>query len=95
MIAGLIEPTRGHITYRDRDIREWLVDYKRLVGYVPEEAHLYTYLTAPNISPSSAASEAWLKSDRRADRTLSDALRPLARPVFGDVSLVEGDARRR
>lgn len=47
MIAGLIEPTKGRILYRDRDIREWLVDYKRLIGYVPEEAHLYTYLTAP------------------------------------------------
>jgi ABC-2 type transport system ATP-binding protein len=30
-----------------RDIQSWLVDYKRRVGYVPEEAHLYTYLTAP------------------------------------------------
>jgi ABC-2 type transport system ATP-binding protein len=47
MIAGLIKPTRGLINYRGRDIQKWLVDYKRLVGYVPEEAHLYTYLTAP------------------------------------------------
>lgn len=46
MIAGLVEPTHGGISYRGRDIREWLVEYKRLVGYVPEEAHLYTYLTA-------------------------------------------------
>lgn len=47
MIAGLIRPTDGRIAYRGRDIQTWLVDYKRLVGYVPEEAHLYTYLTAP------------------------------------------------
>jgi ABC-2 type transport system ATP-binding protein len=47
MIAGLIKPNRGTITYRGRDIQSWLVEYKRLIGYVPEEAHLYTYLTAP------------------------------------------------
>jgi ABC-2 type transport system ATP-binding protein len=47
MLAGLIPPTRGRILYQGRDINQWLIDYKALVGYVPEEAHLYTYLTAP------------------------------------------------
>jgi ABC-2 type transport system ATP-binding protein len=29
------------------DIRDRLLDYKSRIGYVPEEAHLYTYLTGP------------------------------------------------
>jgi ABC-2 type transport system ATP-binding protein len=45
MLMGLLEPTRGHIFYRGRDIRENLVAYRRRLGYVPEEPHLYPYLS--------------------------------------------------
>lgn len=47
MLAGLIEPTSGIVRYKGQDIREDLLGYKSIVGYVPEEAHLYTHLTAP------------------------------------------------
>lgn len=46
MIVGLMPPTRGHVLYDGVDIQTCLTDYKALVGYVPEEAHVYTYLTA-------------------------------------------------
>jgi ABC-2 type transport system ATP-binding protein len=46
MIVGLMPPTRGHIFYDGVDIQTCLTEYKALVGYVPEEAHVYTYLTA-------------------------------------------------
>jgi ABC-2 type transport system ATP-binding protein len=46
MIVGLLRPSRGHVTWLGRDIHEQLLDYQRLVGYVPEEPRLYAYLTA-------------------------------------------------
>lgn len=45
IITGLLEPSKGHVFYRGSDIREDLAGYKRLVGYVPEEANLYPFLT--------------------------------------------------
>jgi ABC-2 type transport system ATP-binding protein len=47
MLAGLISPTAGAILYKGRDIADDLLGYKAAVGYVPEEAHVYTHLTAP------------------------------------------------
>src|SRR6476661_8545829 len=47
MLAGLMPPTSGRILLDGRDIQEDLVRYKAQVGYVPEEAHVYTYLTGP------------------------------------------------
>jgi ABC-2 type transport system ATP-binding protein len=47
MIVGLMPPTRGVILFDGRDIQEQLLDYKAQVGYVPEEAYVYTYLTGP------------------------------------------------
>jgi ABC-2 type transport system ATP-binding protein len=45
MITGLLEPTRGHVLFRGVDINDDLPVYKNLLGYVPEEAMLYPYLT--------------------------------------------------
>jgi ABC-2 type transport system ATP-binding protein len=45
MLTGLLEPTRGHILYDGEDIHKNLVAYRSHVGYVPEEANLYPYLT--------------------------------------------------
>jgi ABC-2 type transport system ATP-binding protein len=47
MLTGLMPPTSGHILFDGADIQEDLVAYKARVGYVPEEAHVYTYLTGP------------------------------------------------
>src|SRR5690606_29714655 len=35
------------ILFDGQDIQERLIEYKATVGYVPEEAHVYTYLTGP------------------------------------------------
>jgi ABC-2 type transport system ATP-binding protein len=45
MIAGLLEPSFGEITFEGRPIRDDLTSYKRRIGYVPEEPHLYTHLS--------------------------------------------------
>jgi ABC-2 type transport system ATP-binding protein len=47
MLTGLMPPTSGYILFDGADIQEDLVAHKARVGYVPEEAHVYTYLTGP------------------------------------------------
>jgi ABC-2 type transport system ATP-binding protein len=46
MLAGLLPASRGRILYDGRDIVYDLNAYKALVGFVPEEAEVYKYLTA-------------------------------------------------
>ena len=45
MLTGLLEPTRGLVRFDGRNIQEDLPAYRMKLGYVPEEAHLYPYLT--------------------------------------------------
>lgn len=45
ILCGLREPSVGQILFDGRDISDQLVEYKARVGYVPEEAHLYTFLS--------------------------------------------------
>jgi ABC-2 type transport system ATP-binding protein len=45
MLTGLLEPTRGKVNFNGRDIRDDLTGYRKCLGYVPEEALLYPYLT--------------------------------------------------
>jgi ABC-2 type transport system ATP-binding protein len=47
MLAGLLEPSGGTIHLDGQDVRDDLLGYKARIGYVPEEAVLYTYLTGP------------------------------------------------
>jgi ABC-2 type transport system ATP-binding protein len=47
MLTGLMTPTTGHIRFDGADIQDDLIAHKARVGYVPEEAHVYTYLTGP------------------------------------------------
>jgi len=46
MVVGLLEPTSGSLTLFDRHLGNDPEGYKRNIGYVPEEPHLYTHLTA-------------------------------------------------
>ena len=55
IVTGLLEPSGGHVLFGGQDIRNGLLEYKARIGYVPEEAHLYTYLTGPHTSRSSAS----------------------------------------
>ena len=45
MLTGLLEPSRGLVQFEGRNIQEDLAEYRMRLGYVPEEAHLYPYLT--------------------------------------------------
>jgi len=45
LLTGLREPSLGQILFDGRNISDHLVDYKARVGYVPEDAHLYTFLS--------------------------------------------------
>ena len=47
ILTGLLEPSGGTVTYGGRDIHDDLIAYKSRIGYVPEEAVLYSYLTGP------------------------------------------------
>jgi ABC-2 type transport system ATP-binding protein len=46
MITGLIEPTEGSILYQGKPIHADLIAYRQVLGYVPEEPHLYPHLSA-------------------------------------------------
>ena len=45
IITTLLEPTLGKVLLDGRDVREDPVAFKRRLGYVPEEAILYSYLS--------------------------------------------------
>jgi ABC-2 type transport system ATP-binding protein len=45
-VVGLIDPSAGSLRLNGVDILDDPVGYKRRIGYVPEEPHLYTHLTA-------------------------------------------------
>lgn len=47
LLTGLLEPTSGNVLYNGVPIQDQLIDYRRTLGYVPEEAHVYSYLTGP------------------------------------------------
>jgi ABC-2 type transport system ATP-binding protein len=45
ILTGLREPSAGRVRFNGVDIGDHLVEYKARVGYVPEEAHLYGFLS--------------------------------------------------
>jgi ABC-2 type transport system ATP-binding protein len=45
IITGLLQPTRGTVLFRGIKIDDDLAAYKRVVGYVPEDANLYPFLS--------------------------------------------------
>jgi ABC-2 type transport system ATP-binding protein len=47
ILMGLLEPSHGRVELDGRNVLADLQSYKTLLGYVPEEPHLYTYLTGP------------------------------------------------
>lgn len=40
MLTGLLAPTGGQVVFGGQDIHHNLTAYRRLLGYVPEEANL-------------------------------------------------------
>jgi ABC-2 type transport system ATP-binding protein len=47
MVVGLLEPSSGSLRLFGHDLGTDPEAYKRRIGYVPEEPHIYTHLTAP------------------------------------------------
>lgn len=45
MLAGLVQSTHGQVLYREASILDNPLQYKSKLGYAPEEAHLYGFLT--------------------------------------------------
>src|SRR5713226_9515551 len=47
ILTGLLRPTSGSVFLDGREALANLQEYKAILGYVPEEPHLYSYLTGP------------------------------------------------
>src|SRR6187455_2360690 len=47
ILAGLLQPSSGNVHLDGRNALEDLPVYKAMLGYVPEEPHLYSYMTGP------------------------------------------------
>ncbi len=45
IITGLLQPNEGRVLFQGKNIRDDLAGFRATLGYVPEEAHLYTYLS--------------------------------------------------
>ncbi len=45
IITGMLRANEGRVLFDGHDIRDDMVAFRKILGYVPEEAHLYTYLS--------------------------------------------------
>lgn len=45
IITGLLQPNEGSVLFEGKDIRDDMVSFRSILGYVPEEAHVYSYLS--------------------------------------------------
>jgi ABC-2 type transport system ATP-binding protein len=45
IITGMLRPNDGRVLFEGQDIAKDMVAFRASLGYVPEEAHLYTYLS--------------------------------------------------
>jgi ABC-2 type transport system ATP-binding protein len=45
IITGMLRPNDGRVLFEGNDIRNDMVAFRRILGYVPEEAFVYSYLS--------------------------------------------------
>jgi ABC-2 type transport system ATP-binding protein len=45
IITGILEPNEGRVLFEGHDINDDLPGFRAKLGYVPEEAHVYTHLS--------------------------------------------------
>jgi ABC-2 type transport system ATP-binding protein len=45
MLTGQLEPSAGHVWFQQRDISADPIEFRRRIGYVPEEPHMYPFLS--------------------------------------------------
>ena len=46
ILAGLLAPTEGEVFYMGENVQKDLYDYKKHIGYVPEQSDIYPHMTA-------------------------------------------------
>jgi ABC-2 type transport system ATP-binding protein len=46
IITGLLRPNDGRVLFEGRDIHADLLEWRATFGYIPEEAHLYAWMSA-------------------------------------------------
>jgi ABC-2 type transport system ATP-binding protein len=46
MLTGLVEPSSGSVLFEGRNVSDDPIEYRRRLGYVPEEPTLYPFLSA-------------------------------------------------
>ena len=46
ILAGLLTPTEGQVFYMGQNIQKDLYEYKKHIGYVPEQSDIYPHMTA-------------------------------------------------
>ena len=93
ILAGLLEPSGGTVRLDGQDVREDLLGYKAQIGYVPEEAVLYTYLTGPGVPDPHRQPQGRPAGDPAgAHRRFHGALRTDRRHPCAFVGLFEGHA---
>jgi ABC-2 type transport system ATP-binding protein len=45
IITGMLHPDEGKVLFENRDVTDDMVGFRTAFGYVPEEPHLYSYLS--------------------------------------------------
>jgi ABC-2 type transport system ATP-binding protein len=45
MLAGLLEPSSGYVELDGHNVRDDVIAFRRLLGYIPEEPYLYPFLS--------------------------------------------------
>jgi ABC-2 type transport system ATP-binding protein len=45
ILTGMLRQGEGRVLFAGKDVRDDMVKFRAVLGYVPEEAHLYTYLS--------------------------------------------------
>jgi ABC-2 type transport system ATP-binding protein len=45
IITGLLRPNDGKVLFEGQDVRKDMVTFRSTLGYIPEEAYLYSYLS--------------------------------------------------
>lgn len=85
MVTGLIPPTAGEVRFNGSRIDADLVAFRRHVGCVPEEPHLYPYLSGREHLELVAGLRGM--DERIAARRIDALLNVLGLDVYGDASM--------
>ena len=91
MLTGLLEPTRGQVLYRGVDARAHLLEFQRVLGYVPEEPLLYPLSHRPRIPPARRASPRPARAHHSGEeRGPARPVLSLRAPLLAHRGLLEG-----